>query len=212
MLSDEDIVKNYNLYVTLLKELGPERFENIEKMIDHLGTRLATAPASSKLEYHGAYPGGLVDHSLRVLKVAKKLLKAYSFDIPIDSLIVSALFHDLGKVGTRDEDFYVPEESSWHREKLGKMYSLNKKIPKIPNAELGLWLLQSFNISLTLDEWIAIRINDGAYSEANSYYKMGEPKLALIIQQADRIACEMEKDLYESTLQKDSWKIKWINS
>lgn len=193
MLSEEKIIENYNTYVNLLKKTG-DRFENIEAMLDHLGNRLAMAPASSRLSYHCAWPGGLIDHSLRVLKNAYRLREAYRFEIDDSSLIISCLFHDLGKVGDLDNDLYVDQESDWHREKLGQMYTLNEDVQKMPNAELGLYLLQHFNVRLELDEWIAIRINDGPGVEANKYYTMSEPKLALLVQQADRMACLEEKE------------------
>jgi hypothetical protein len=192
MLTAERIEKNYKLYVSLCEKLG-DRSENILALIEHLGERLLLAPASSRTEYHAAYPGGLIDHSLRVLKNARALNDVYDLNLPLESIIMAALFHDFGKVGDLEQDLYLDQDSDWHREKLGQMYKVNKEIQKMPNAERGLWLLQHFGVKLTLDEWIAIRINDGAYSDDNKYYSMSEPDLALIIQQADRMACQQEK-------------------
>tara|TARA_R110002126_G_scaffold53905_1_gene145992 strand:+ start:1223 stop:1816 length:594 start_codon:yes stop_codon:yes gene_type:complete len=197
MLSAEKIEKNYKLFVTLCNKLG-DRSEPINKMIEHLDERLAFSPASSRLAFHAAYPGGFIEHSLNVLRNARKLNDIYEFNIPLDSLIVASLFHDLGKVGDLNEPLYLDQDSDWHREKLGQMYKINENIQKMPNAERGLWLLQHFGVKLTLDEWIAIRTNDGPIAEENRVYAMCEPKLAIIVHQADRMACEQEKDIAKS--------------
>lgn len=60
-----------------------------------------TAPASSK--YHGAYAGGLVEHSLAVYDELVRLNSAYADvlgPINADSTIIMALLHDLCKVNT----------------------------------------------------------------------------------------------------------------
>jgi hypothetical protein len=46
-----------------------------------------------------------------------------------------------------------------------------------------------------MDEWVAIRINDGMIVEENRCYAMGEPTLALVVHMADRLACQEEKGL-----------------
>ena len=176
MLSAEKIEKNYKLFVTLCNKLG-DRSEPINKMIEHLDERLAFSPASSRLAFHAAYPGGFIEHSLNVLRNARKLNDIYEFN---------------------NEPLYLDQDSDWHREKLGQMYKINENIQKMPNAERGLWLLQHFGVKLTLDEWIAIRTNDGPVAEENRVYAMCEPKLAIIVHQADRMACEQEKDIAKS--------------
>lgn len=192
MLDIERIEKNYKIFLGLIDKLG-DRKEPVMAMVEHLGDRLVTAPASSRTEYHAAYMGGLVEHSLRVLQNARKLNEVYEMNIPIESLIMACLFHDLGKAGDLNESLYLDQESNWHRER-GMMYTVNKNIQKMPNAERGLFLLQHFGVKLTMDEWVAIRTNDGQYTDDNKYYSMAEPDLALIVHHADRMACQQEKN------------------
>lgn len=53
-----------------------------------------TAPASSR--FHGAYAGGLLDHSLNVYDELKRLLNVYpEIKVPEESVIICSLFHDL---------------------------------------------------------------------------------------------------------------------
>lgn len=188
----EKMKRNWTIFRQLCSKLGT-RTNAVAAMLDHFEERLVMTPASTRLSYHGAFPGGLVDHSIRVFTNAKKLVKTFEYDISDESLIISCLFHDLGKVGNLDEDYYLEQESDWHREKLGKMYETNKSIPFMTTAQRGLWILQHFNVQLTEDEYLAILLNDGQYADENSVYGMKEGLLATIVHQADRLATEMEK-------------------
>lgn len=195
-LHDEEtlvkLVKNFEKFSSLCGKLG-ERSEQIIAFVNHFQDRLVTCPASSRTEYHNAFPGGLVDHSLRVLSLTLKLAKAYEFTFPQESVILAALFHDIGKLGGLNEEYYVPETSSWHLER-GKKYTHNPKLQYMTTAHRGLFLLQHFGVKLTEDEFQAILLNDGPEAEENSPYKMRECKLALVLHQADRMACEFEKN------------------
>lgn len=192
-LSPEDIAANFDKFRSLCEKLG-DRSEAALAMVDHLGERLALCPASSRKDFHSAYPGGLVSHSLRVLSYAMKLCKTFGWSVSKESLIIGCLFHDLGKVGTLDADLYIPQDSDWHREKIGEMYKHNKDIQHMTVPDRGVWLCQHFGLKLTQDEWLAIKLNDGQYIQENAPYKMREPLLADIVHQADIIATKEEKD------------------
>jgi len=138
----EKIKADYSVFRALCEQLGT-RSPAVLAMVDFLGDRLAMAPASSRKSFHNAYPGGLIDHSIRVLKYASKLAKALDLNVSKESLIVSCLFHDLGKVGTDEHDYYLDQESAWHREQ-GSLYRVNEEI-RIKNTGQGaLFLLQHF--------------------------------------------------------------------
>jgi putative nucleotidyltransferase with HDIG domain len=192
-LEPEEIAANFDKFRSLCEKLG-DRSPAALALVDHLGERLALCPASGRKEYHAAFPGGLVDHSLRVLTYAMKLCKTFEWNVPKDSLIIACLFHDLGKVGDHENDYYVPQDSEWHREKLGEMYKHNKDILYMTVPDRGVWLCQHFGLKLTQDEWLAIKLNDGQYIQENVPYKMREPMLADIVHQADIIATKEEKD------------------
>lgn len=189
----EDIAENFNKFRSFAEKLG-DRSEAALAMIDHLGERLALCPASSRKEYHSAYPGGLVEHSLRVLSNALKLSKTFGWDLPKESLIIACLFHDLGKVGDDENDLYLPQDSDWHRDKLGEMYKHNRDIQYMTVPDRGLWLCQHFGLKLTEAEFLAIKLNDGHFDETNAPYKMKEPTLAIAVHMADLIATREEKD------------------
>lgn len=193
-LTPEQIAENFDKFRSFMEKLG-DRSAPALALVDHLGERLAMCPASSRKEYHAAFPGGLVDHSLRLLSNALKLCKTFNWEVPKDSLIIGCLLHDLGKVGDHERDYYLPQDSDWHREKLGEMYKHNKEILYMTVPDRGVWLCQHFGLKLTQDEWLAIKLNDGQYAEENAPYKMKEPLLADIVHLADYISCKQEKNL-----------------
>jgi len=193
-LSPEEIAANFDKYRSLCERLG-DRSPAALELIDHMSERLALCPASSRKDYHHAIPGGLVDHSLRVLGNAMKLCKTFGWELPKDSLIIGCLFHDLGKIGDHEKDYYVPQDSDWHREKLGEMYKHNKDIQYMTVPHRGVWLCQHFGLKLSQDEWLAIVLNDGQYDESNAPYKMKEPRLVDVVHMADVISTKQEKEL-----------------
>lgn len=190
-ISPEKIKENIDKFESLCKRLG-DRSENVLKMVDHLGERLALCPASARVEHHSCFPGGLVDHSLRVLTNAGKLAKTHGCEFPLDSLIISCLFHDLGKVGDETDDYYVPQKSDWHRDK-GMLYEYNESIAYMSVPHRSTWLLQQFDVRLSKEEYLAILLNDGQYVEANKSYAMREPMLSMIVHQADAFSTLWEK-------------------
>lgn len=192
-ITEEQIKKNWDNFRLLCTKMG-DRSEAITKMLDFFEERAALCPASSRTEFHAAFPGGLVDHSLRVLSLANKLMKTYEVEISRESLMFSALFHDWGKIGSLTEEYYIPQDSDWHREKLGEMYKINKNMQYMPNNHRSLWLMQHFGVKMSEDEFLAILLNDGPIDEGNRKYSMQEPLLAVIIHQADRMACQLEKE------------------
>jgi hypothetical protein len=196
-LSAEQIEQNWGKYLSFLGFLG-ERAPEATSMAEYFGERLALAPASGRLEYHNAFPGGLVDHLLRVLANASKLAKAFGWELPRESLIVAALFHDLGKVGDLESDLYISQDSDWHREKLGEMYKHNKSISYMTVPHRSVWLCQHFGVKLTHDEFTAILLHDGQYAQENKPYAMKECKLVDVVAMADYIATKQEKSMSES--------------
>lgn len=196
-LTPETIESNWKKMLGLLDKLGDRR-EAALNLVNSLDTRLALCPASAKRDYHNAFPGGLVDHSLRVLGNAMRLAGAFGWKIPKDSLIIACLFHDLGKVGDQNQDYYVPQTDSWRLEKLGEEYTYNKDLQYMTVPDRGVFLCQHFGLTLHQDEFLAIKLNDGQYADENAPYKLKEPMLADVVHMADLISTKQEKGLLPS--------------
>lgn len=193
-LTPEQIETNWNQLRLFCEKLG-DRSEAALRMVDALDMRLAICPASGRADYHNAFPGGLVDHSLRVLGNALTLTKAFGWKIPKDSLIIAALFHDLGKCGNHEKDYYVPQTDEWRANKLGEVYTYNRDLQYMTVPDRGIFLCQHFGLTLKEDELLAIKLNDGQYADENAPYKMKEPLLADVIHMADLISTKQEKGL-----------------
>jgi len=194
-LTAEDIEKNFNKFRSLCEKLG-ERSPAALALVDGLGERLALCPASGKKDYHNAFPGGLVDHSLRVLGNAMRYAKAFEWTLTRDSLIIGCLFHDLGKVGDHENDYYVPAEE-WRAQKLGELYTYNKDMQYMTVPARGVFLCAHYGLKLTQDETLAILLNDGWVVDENKPYCLKEPLLAHVVMTADYLSTMQEKGAFE---------------
>jgi hypothetical protein len=193
-LSPEEIEKNWLRFRGLCEKLG-ERSEVVLAMVDSLGERLVMCPASAKRDFHNAFPGGLIDHSLRVLGNAVRITKAFGWDVPKDSLIISTLFHDIGKVGTPTQDFYVPQTDNYWIEKKGEMYTYNNDVTYMSTPDRSVFLMQHFGVKLTEDEALAIKLNDGFVVNENKPYCLKISNLVFAVMTADYAATMEEKNV-----------------
>ena len=111
MFTKEEIQKNKETFIELLSSIKREG-SNIDKLVAKLeASDFFTAPASTK--YHGAYEGGLCDHSLCVYYNLKSLVtsKGLADQIAPESIIITALLHDFSKMNLyrteyRNKKFY----------------------------------------------------------------------------------------------------------
>jgi hypothetical protein len=202
-ISDEQVVKNAQIVEKLIETfpsggtVGGGRRELVQSMFKGIvGQEFYAAPASPRESWHNCFPGGLCDHSLRVVSNLMKISKSLAPDrYSPQTLTFVGLFHDLGKVGDGERPYYLPlegKDNSWRRQK-GELYEINKDCTYMPTSERGLYILQKYGIELSADEYLAIRLNDGMYEEANKRYALHEPDLALLVHFADRYALQIEK-------------------
>lgn len=205
-LTAEQIEANWNTFLEYIKMyIGEERQQALLDFYTKYQDRIALMPAAHKKEYHNAFPGGYIEHVLRVIKCSIKLhalweeMGADTSTYTIEELIFSAINHDLGKIGDEYEEAYVPQTDNWRKEKLGEDYMFNNKLAFASVPDRGLYLLQAHNIKYTFNEMIAIQTHDGLYDEANKKYLstfMPEQKprtsLPYILHQADLMASRIE--------------------
>ena len=192
-LTPEEIESNFNKYRGFFEKLGDRSTVGVA-MVDALGERLALCPASGRKDYHNSFPGGLVEHSLRVLGNAIKLSRAFEWKIPKDSLIIGALLHDIGKVGDENEDYYV-DADQWRKDKQGELYDYSRTIPYMSVPDRSVYLCQYHNLILSRDEFLAIKLNDGWVVTDNKPYCLKEPMLAHVVMTADYISTMQEKNM-----------------
>ena len=205
-LTAEQIQDNWDeLMLIISNEISSPRREKLLEFYEQYADRLMLMPAAHKKEYHNAFPGGYVEHVLRVIRCALKQAQLWEDEgcdmstFTIEELIFSALNHDLGKMGDEVEDSYIPQTDQWRKDKLGEDYMFNTKVPFASVPDRGLFLLQSHGIQYTFNEMVAIQTHDGLYDEANKKYLatyMPEQKprtsLPYILHQADLMAARIE--------------------
>ena len=207
MLKAEQIENNWNSLIKLIEDsFDGERKDNLLKMYNHLKDRMMFAPASSKEHFHNAFPGGYVDHVLNITRAVKSVYQTWKdhgahINFTEEEMIFATLHHDLGKVGDDTTDYYIPNESEWHRKNQGKIYTPNPKLQYMNVSDRSLWLLQKFDIKLNQTEYIGLKLADGMYEEGNKQYYMSftpdfelQTNLPHIIHQADMLASKTERD------------------
>jgi hypothetical protein len=179
---------NWSLFVDLVGRVKNEKVrDSLLSLCVNLKDRMAAAPASTRLEFVGAYPGGLVENSINVLKLAKDINKVAGTEIDTDSLILVCLFHDLGKIGSQEEDYYIEQESSWHRDR-GMMYEINKNLQKIHPTQRTLWWLTNAGCPLSEQEIAAISsLNHMGQMYSSELYEA--PFITMVLQSAVRLTC-----------------------
>ncbi|WP_295216321.1 HD domain-containing protein [Ruminococcus sp.] len=121
-----------------------------------------TAPSSTR--FHGAYEGGLVEHSLNVYECLKDYLarprtrELYGMDYTSETIAVTALLHDICKVNFYAVDYRNAknEQGVWERVPY---YTIRDTLP-YGHGEKSVYMIQGF-MRLTREEAFAIRYHMG---------------------------------------------------
>ena len=219
-LTAEQIQENwYQLRNLITNTFEGDRLEKLNKMYDHFEDRMCMAPASGKEQYHYAHVGGYVEHVLHVIDCALKITNLWAaegatINFTTEEVIFAAMHHDLGKVGDMDKDYYVPQESEWHRKNRGEIFTHNSELQYMTVTDRACWILQHFEIPMTQWEFIGLRLTDGLYEEGNEkYYKGYNPdfglrsNIAYILHQADMMATHIESNQWERGDKVESEKV-----
>ena len=219
-LSIEQIEHNWKKLRDIISNtFDGERLVNLNKMYDHFEDRMCMAPASGKEHFHYAHVGGYVEHVLHIIDYSQQLKGVWETNGAIinftdEELIFAAMHHDLGKVGDLEHDYYVPNESEWHRKNQGAIYTHNKELQHMTVTDRAIFLLGHFKVPMSECEYIGLRLTDGMYEEANkSYYISYQPErqlrsnIAYILHQADMMATHIEYDEWKRGEEQEEIKV-----
>jgi hypothetical protein len=205
MLSNEQIQENWDKFTAIVEAAAQssDRWNILHEFYLANEQRFAFMPASGKVSFHSAFPGGHVAHTLRVLETATKLSKLWvelgaTVDYSEEELVFSALNHDIGKFGIADAETFIDQDSDWHR-KQGEVYKHNPNLPFMKDYDRSLFLLQDLGVKMTENEYLAIKLQSGLYEESNKSYLIAyKPEFRLrsnlpyIIHQADAMSARIE--------------------
>ena len=149
--------------------------EGADKLLEYLcsdAIDFFTAPASTR--YHGAYEGGLLEHSLNVYDCLcdylsrERAKERYGMNYSAESVAIVALLHDLCKVNFYQESTRnVKEDGVW---KTVPYYTIEDKLP-YGHGEKSVYIASGY-MRLTRDEAFAIRYHMG-FAGAESVNAIG---------------------------------------
>jgi len=203
-LDENKIKEDYDRFMSLIEE--DPRSENLKRMYEDLDQELAAAPAAAVQHHHNAFPGGYLDHVLRVYDISVEMTKTFhafegELNFTSQELQFATLHHDLGKLGEPGEPYYVEQDSDWHRKTLGQNYKYNNTIQYMSVTDRAHYMLQQYDIKITKNEWLGIHLSDGMYEESNKSYLMNrmypypmKTNIPYIVHVSDYLAMVIEKD------------------
>ena len=163
-------------FIKLLKEIDREGMDKLIEFLEH--SDFFIAPASTR--FHGAFEGGLLEHSMKVYEILKQ--KAGDSD----SVRIIALLHDICKANFYKVDYRNAKNELGVWEKV-PYYTVDDTIP-YGHGEKSVMMLSEF-IKLTPEERYAIRWHMGFTEPKELYTTIGAAykkyPIALLVHEAD---------------------------
>ena len=214
MLVESQIIDKYSRFESLLeKHFSHEsRYNNIMKFTEVFQDRILTAPASSRRHLYSAFMGGYLTHILLVYDIAMDMYdiwNKYSNQMLYsqNSVAFVSLFHCIGKLGDMENLYYIPQTDEYRLDKYGEKYIINPKIQNMDVTDRTFWLLQKFNIEISDEEWLAIRLAAGMYKNSNKEYlspnltssdrDIIQTNLPILLHHSTNMACRMEYEYWK---------------
>ena len=169
-------------FLKILRTIKRDGLEDFIKFLEN--TDFFTAPASTR--FHGNYEGGLLEHSMKVYEIFKEKVKNSGLNVPEDTIIVSALLHDICKTNFYKVDYRNAKNSLGVWEKV-PYYTIDDTIP-YGHGEKSVMMLSEY-IKLTVEEKYCIRWHMGFTEPKELYNTLGQAykkyPLALLTHEAD---------------------------
>jgi hypothetical protein len=191
-MNETQLVQQFDKYVSLLKRFFGE--ESVDALVEEYGERLVLCPAGLTID-DGGQPGALVDRCLRMAQCVKKLVQGAELPIDPTSAVRVALVCELGLLGDPGDgkELYAPQDSDWHRDKLGQRYKYNEACSRTSPTHRALFILQRFGMPLSLDELVAVVTSGGLHLPENAFYGNKKNDLIDVIQLAKHLTTRKEQ-------------------
>lgn len=177
MITEDKINANYLKFIQYLEKYNCYS----EQMITEIGDKIKIAPYSAQLEFGGAEPGGLIDVTLNTLCRIGAEINQYAFgnngniDKPINHPLLCVNQNMLMKVllliNISKVVSFVPNDSTWHKEKLGKMYNFIDFNTRLKLGQRSIYLCQKYGITLEEEEFEAfLALDNISIEDSESYH------------------------------------------
>ncbi len=161
-------------FIELIRSTQRKGVDSLIVILERVG--FFTAPAS--VSHHLNVPGGLLQHSMNVCKVALKLWEVMKemkpgleVQVPRESVIIASLLHDVCK-----SDVYKVAQK-WRKNDQGQWetydtYEVDYSDLPLGNGEKSVIILLRLGLELTDEEIVAIRWHMSAWDLAFQSYEM----------------------------------------
>lgn len=147
-------------FISLCESINRPGIKELMQWLEDNG--FYTSPASTR--YHGAYAGGLLDHSLNVYDELNRLLAAYpQIEVSEESKIICSLFHDLCKVNMYATEKRNRKNSEGQWESYDA-YTIKEKFCYGGHGSKSVYLVQHF-MDLTPEEAVAIQCHMSSWED-----------------------------------------------
>jgi len=200
-LKEQDLVDNLGKFYDLLSKYLPDnkRTSNLINFYKSIEIVLLTSPASARITQTGCYPGGYIESTIKIIESALILDKVWdklqqTKNYTIEELVFSAANCNLGRLGTNDKPFFKPNDNQWEIDKKGELFKFNPEMTHMRYSDRAIYTLQNAGINMTENEFLSIKLKDGAFDESNKVYLIQyspefelKSNLPYIIHQADLI-------------------------
>jgi hypothetical protein len=195
MLTKEQIQKNQERFL----EVNGKQQMFTQALVQFLGDAYFTAPASTMLSLHNAFPGGLLDHSIKVCRNMIQMNRMLPTDMQVaeKSIYKVAFLAEIGKTF-----LYRPCLSKWHRENQGKMYEFDESLTSMRVGERSIYYALQFGVELTQEEFQAVLNVDKPLDDLQA--KWHSTTLAQLLRQATDLSIAIEKHESETTVERVS--------
>ena len=175
--------------------------EGADKLLDYLEHKsdFFTAPASAR--YHGAYEGGLCEHSVNTYRRLLALVQGeygeqWEEKVSRETVAICGLLHDVCKIDFYKQDFRnVKENGVW----VQRPYYAREEVLPFGHGEKSVYIINGF-IRLTREEAMAInwhmggfdfRVRGGDSSVSDAYRRY---PLAVFLHVADLTATYIDEN------------------
>ncbi len=165
-----DVLANKERFISIYNEKITRRgADKLLEWLDSEGSDFFTAPASTR--YHGAYEGGLCEHSLHVYDCLcsylerERVKEQYGLEYTDESIAIASLLHDLCKINLYRVSYRNAKNEQGVWEKV-PYYEYHDMLP-YGHGEKSVYIVSGF-MRLTRDEAMAIRWHMGFSGEENT--------------------------------------------
>ena len=171
-------------FIELLRSTNRDGIEDLIRFIEK--TDFFKAPASTR--FHGAFEGGLLEHSMKVYEILDYKVKNNFIDMneKEDTIKIITLLHDICKANFYKVDYRNAKNSLGEWEKV-PYYTVDDQIP-YGHGEKSVMMISEY-IKLTPEEKYCIRWHMGFTEPKELYTTIGNAykkyPLALLLHEAD---------------------------